>query len=83
MIGSFVLSLGFFFLWRSLPFLDRVGIVFLASIAIGIVITVVERAEPHPNAIDYEQVDTSTSSGFNFSALVIILILTALYATWW
>jgi SSS family solute:Na+ symporter len=82
-IGSFVLSLGFFFLWRSLPFLDRVGIVFLASIAIGIVITVVERAEPHPNAIDYEQVDTSTSSGFNFSALVIILILTALYATWW
>jgi solute:Na+ symporter, SSS family len=82
-IGSFVLSLGFFFLWRSLPFLDRVGIVFLASIAIGIVITLVERAEPHPNAIDYEQVDTSTSSGFNFSALVIILILTALYATWW
>ena len=28
-------------------------------------------------------VDTSTSSGFNWSAIVIVLMLTGLYATWW
>ena len=82
-IGSVLLSLVFYVWWHSFPFIDRVGVVFLASIAIGILITLSERAEPHPNAIDYEQVDTSTSRGFNLSALVIILILTALYATWW
>jgi solute:Na+ symporter, SSS family len=82
-VGSAALSVALKIWWPGLPFIDRVGWVFLACIAIGVLISVPQGAENHPDAIDYEQVDTSTSRGFNISALVIILMLTALYATWW
>jgi solute:Na+ symporter, SSS family len=82
-VGSAALSVALKIWWPGLPFIDRVGWVFLACIAIGVLISVAQGAENHPDAIDYEQVDTSTSRGFNISALVIILMLTALYATWW
>ncbi|VAV97635.1 hypothetical protein MNBD_ALPHA02-1369, partial [hydrothermal vent metagenome] len=35
------------------------------------------------NAVDLEDIDFSTSRNFNLSALGVVLILTALYATWW
>jgi len=36
-----------------------------------------------PKAIDYGSVATSTSAGFNWATLVIVLMLTGLYITWW
>ncbi len=82
-LGSAVFSLGFKLLWPSLPFIDRVGLVFLMCIATGVVISLVQGAESHPDAIDYEDVDTQTTTGFNLAAFVIVLMLIALYATWW
>ena len=82
-LGSAVFSLGFKLLWPSLPFIDRVGLVFLMCIATGVVISLVQGAESHPDAIDYEDVDTHTTTGFNLAAFVIVLMLIALYATWW
>lgn len=82
-IGSAVLSVALKLGWPGLPFIDRVGLVFLACIAIGALVSLAHGAEDHPDAIDYEEVDTSTSRGFNVSALIIVLMLTALYATWW
>ena len=69
--------------WPELPFIDRVGIVFLMCIAVGIGVSAIQRAEPHPAAVDYKEIDTTTSSGFNIASLVIVLLLAALYATWW
>jgi cytochrome c biogenesis protein ResB len=37
----------------------------------------------HPDAINYNEVDTSTTAGFNWASVAIVLILTGLYATWW
>jgi SSS family solute:Na+ symporter len=82
-LGSAVFSLGFKLLWPELPFIDRVGWVFLLCIATGVVISLVQSAEKHPDAIDYEDVDTATTTGFNVATLVIVLMLAALYATWW
>jgi len=82
-IGSAVLSLGFKLLWPSLPFIDRVGIVFLLCMLLGILISRMEGGGEHPKAIDYRAVDTSTSSGFNLASLVLILMLAGLYITWW
>ena len=82
-IGSAVLSLGFKLLWPSLPFIDRVGLVFLLCVGLGVVISLMEGKGEHPKAIDYKAVDTSTTSGFNLASLVIILMLAALYITWW
>jgi SSS family solute:Na+ symporter len=50
---------------------------------VGIIVSHLQGAEEHPKAIAYKDVDTSTSSGFNIAALVVILMLAALYATWW
>ena len=82
-IGSAVLSLGLKLLWPGLPFIDRVGLVFLACLLIGMLISHFQGGKEHPAAIDYKAIDTSTSSGFNWAALVIVLILTGLYISWW
>ena len=82
-IGSAVFSVAFKLLWPELPFIDRVGIVFLMCIAVGMIVSALDSDEPHPAAINYKSIDTTTTRGFNLAALVIVLILTALYATWW
>ncbi len=82
-IGSAVLSLGFKLLWPSLPFIDRVGLVFLLCVALGMLISRLEGGRPHPKAIDYSAVDTHTTAGFNWSSLIVVLMLAALYIVWW
>ena len=82
-VSSAVLSIAFKLLWPALPFIDRVGIVFILCIALGMAVSAIQGAEEHPDAIDYKDVDTSTTTGFNVSALMIVLMLAALYATWW
>lgn len=82
-IGSAVFSFAFFKWWPALPFIDRVGIVFLLCTAVGMIISQLQGAEEHPDAIDYNDVDTSTTRGFNIAAIAIIAMLVALYATWW
>ena len=82
-IGSAVFSIGCYFYWPSLPFIDRVGLAFVLCMLLGMLVSQLESKDDHPKAIDYSAVDTSTSSGFNLASLVIILMLTGLYATWW
>jgi SSS family solute:Na+ symporter len=82
-IGSALLSLGFKLWWPALPFIDRVGLVFVLCVLLGMLISRVQHAGPQPRAIDYKAVDTSTSAGFNWASLVIVLMLAALYITWW
>jgi SSS family solute:Na+ symporter len=82
-IGSAVFSIGCYFYWPSLPFIDRVGLAFVLCMLLGMLVSQLESKDDHPKAIDYSAVDTSTSSGFNLASLVIVLMLTGLYATWW
>ena len=82
-IGSFVLSLGFKLLWPELPFIDRVGLVFILCTLLGMLVSVMEKKGDHPSAIDYASVDTKTTTGFNWASLVIILMLIFLYTVWW
>ncbi len=82
-VGSAALSIGFKIFWPALPFIDRVGLVFILCIVTGIVVSNIQGAEKHPDAIEYQDVDTRTTSGFNIAAVGIILLLAALYASWW
>jgi SSS family solute:Na+ symporter len=82
-IGSAVLSLGFKILWPALPFIDRVGIAFVLCVVIGMLISRLQGAGEQPGAINYKEVDISTTTNFNFASLVIALMLAGLYATWW
>lgn len=82
-VGSAIMSLGLKLLWPALPFIDRVGIVFLSCVAVGMLVSILQDGSDHPDAIDYESIDTSTSASFNLGAVVILLMLIGLYASWW
>ena len=82
-IASAVLSLSFKLIWPDLPFIDRVGLVFLLCIALGILVSKMEGKGEHPDAIEYSEIDTSTSTGFNLASLAIVLMLAGLYIAWW
>ena len=82
-IGSAVFSLACYLYWPSLPFIDRVGLAFILCVIVGMLVSLMQSTGDHPDAIEYGDVDTSTSPGFNWASVVIILMLTGLYATWW
>ena len=82
-IGSAVFSIAFKIGWPELPFIDRVGIVFLLCVAVGMLVSRLQDQGDHPDAVDYRTIDTVTTRGFNVAAATIVLMLAALYATWW
>jgi len=82
-IGSAAFSVACKLYWPSLPFIDRVGLAFILCVILGMLVSQMQGGGDHPDAIEYGEVDTSTSSGFNWASVVIILMLTGLYATWW
>ncbi len=82
-IGSAVLSLAFKLLWPALPFMDRVGVVFLAAAAMAVAVSLLAPERVSRSQVTLEGVDTRTSTLFNVAAVGVILILIALYATWW
>jgi SSS family solute:Na+ symporter len=82
-ISSAVLSTVLYFAWPSLPFIDRVGVVFLACLAIAIVLSLAQRPQEAAITVELKNIDYSTSAGFNIAAVLVAVILIALYATWW
>jgi SSS family solute:Na+ symporter len=65
------------------PFMNRMGVVFLVSLVLAVVVSLVTPQRPGTDTIDTADVRYKTSAGFNVGALAVILILIALYATWW
>ena len=59
------------------------GVVFLISLVLAVVISLVTPARPGTDTIDTADVRYRTSTGFNVGALAVVLVLIALYATWW
>jgi len=82
-IGSVVLSLAFRLGWPALPFMDRVGLVFLITLAAAIVISVARPAKLVISTVRFDGVNYRTTLGFNSAGIGVIAILTALYTTWW
>ena len=84
-LGSALLSFIFKLLWPSLPFIDRVGLVFLLCVMIGVGVSLFFRTsrQGQGSAVDHRNIDYATTSGFNAATVGVILVLVALYATWW
>lgn len=82
-IGSFVLSIVLKFAWPTLPFIDRVGLVFLLTLALAVVVSLVKPGAANANRITTKDVNFSTTSGFNIASVGVIMILIALYTIWW
>ena len=82
-VGSFVLSLAFKLLWPTLPFMDRMGVVFLATLALAVAISLATRATGDRDRIRTDDVVYATAPSFNAASLAVLAILVALYATYW
>jgi solute:Na+ symporter, SSS family len=82
-VSSAVLSFVLWKWWPALPFMDRVGWVFLACLGLAIAISLIQPRRAAALRIELKQIDYSTTTGFNVAALAITAILIALYAVWW
>ncbi len=83
-LGSAVFSLVFKFAWPELPFMDRVGLVFLVCLALCVVVSLfTSNKAGSDSSVSLDKVSFHTSGGFNIAAIGVIIILVALYAAWW
>lgn len=86
-IASAALSLLFRLWWSGLPFIDRVGLVFLLSCGIGAAVSllagqaVVEDTTRKP--VDLNGVEFKTTMGYNLGGAVVTTILIVLYWVFW
>ncbi len=68
----------------ALPFIDRMGVVFLVLAVLMIVISLVEgKGKDHPNSIEISKDLFKTSTGFKIGAFIISGIIAALYIAFW
>lgn len=82
-LGTFVFSALFKFLLPEVPFLDRMGYVFLISLFIIWLFAKIENKPESPKVIQLEKSMFRTSKGFKWGAAIIVIILIVLYAIWW
>jgi solute:Na+ symporter, SSS family len=82
-LASVLLSYLLKIFWADLPFMDRMGLVFLASLALAVVISLIKPAPAERSRIDTTGISYHTGRGFNIGACGVIAVLIALYATWW
>ncbi len=82
-VGSVVLSIAYKFLAPEIPFMNRVGYVFLICLAAAIAVSLMFPNRQKTSTIDVTDVDYSTSTGFNIASVIVVGILVLLYATFW
>ena len=82
-LASAALSFAIRLLLPDVPFMDRVGYVFLACCLIMVSVGIAERRRAPPAGIDLTDISFATSARYNLWSGVIAIILIALYATWW
>jgi solute:Na+ symporter, SSS family len=82
-LGTVLMSAAFRIWLPHYPFMNRVGWCFVAGMAIAIVISLATPRRETALRVDIKNVDFTTSTFFNVSALLIVGILAALYYTWW
>ena len=83
-IGSFALSLLLKLVWPELPFMNRMVVVFVLALAMAVGISLLRpAAQREVNHIVTGDVSYATKTGFNIASVGVVLILTALYVTWW
>lgn len=93
-IASVLFSTIFWFDWGSVgfdvlqplngvPFMDRMLVVFLLALFLAVVVSLLRPAGAGANRIRTDDVTFATSAPFNIAGLGVIMILIALYATWW
>ena len=83
-LGSFLLSIALKMIWPELPFIDRVGLVFLLAVGLAVTISLLTPASAAgTDRIRTDDVSYATPASFNLGAVGVIAVLVALYAAFW
>ena len=82
-VASFVLSLALKYTAPEVPFMNRMSIVFVAALALAVVASLLRPQAAGANRIATRGLSYATPPSFNILAAGVMMILIALYATWW
>jgi SSS family solute:Na+ symporter len=82
-VASVLLSWGFKVWAPGVPFMDRMGIVFLAALALAVIVSLLTPGRPDKDTISTGDKRYATSTGFNAGAIAVVLVLCVLYAVFW
>lgn len=86
-IAAAVASVGLSYLLKvmapGLPFMDRMGVVFLIAAVLAIGVSLIAPQRAGVDTIDTKDVDYSTGGAFNVGAIGVVLALVALYGSFW
>ncbi len=82
-VGSAVFSFLFYQFWPALPFMDRVGLVFLLCLGLAIVVSLLQGNKNQAGAVELNDISFGTSKGFSLSLALVVLVLVVFYSVWW
>ncbi len=82
-LGTFVFSLLFKVFMPNLPFMDRMGIVFLLSLLLIWIFARIEGNKIHEKAITISSGMFKTSKAFFIGSIGVVVILIIFYSLWW
>ena len=83
-VGSAIFSVLLKAFWPELPFMDRVGLVFILCLITCVLFSLLGgQAKTSDKVTDISEIDFKTTHSFNILALIICLILAQLYYVWW
>ena len=82
-LGSAVFSIVLKVWFPGIPFMNRVGYVFLLCTAVAVAFSLAGNGRAQKNAVDIGQADFSTSRFFNGASALVAAVLIGLYWYWW
>jgi len=82
-VASFALSLALKYGAPGLPFMNRMGVVFILAAVLAAAVSLARPQAREANTVVTDDVSFATPASFNAAAVGVVLILVALYATWW
>ncbi|UDF03145.1 sodium/sugar symporter [Asticcacaulis sp. AND118] len=81
--ASVILSTVAKYVLPDVPFMDRVGYVFLASLALCVLVSLIVPNRKPVSTLTLEGVSFKTSTAFNVLAIGVVIVLVALYGLLW
>lgn len=82
-ICSVILSVFWPMLFPEMPFMDRIGVVFLLSLGAGAIASFLQPQQSEDKIVDLTGVSFATDRQFNIGAVIITVLLILLYAVFW
>jgi SSS family solute:Na+ symporter len=82
-VGSVALSFVYWEFYQSVPFMNRMGYVFLICLGLAVIVSLMQKPKPTTSTIELTDIDYSSTKSFWIASGAVIAILVALYATWW